>query len=60
MQEARKESQMAETEKRVRALFGGILDRRKLFDALNALVIDASNGRCRCEKQGEAFAPISK
>ena len=30
------------------------------FDALNALVIDASNGRCRCEKQGEAFAPISK
>ena len=46
MQEAGKEPPMAETEKRVRALFGGILDRRKLFDALNALaLLDAA----RCE-----------
>ena len=28
------------------------------FDALNAAVVDASFGRCRCEKTGEAFAEI--
>ena len=28
------------------------------FDALNAAVVDASFGRCRCGKTGEAFAPI--
>ena len=46
MQGETKERTLAETEERVRALLGGILDRRRLFDALNALaLLDAA----RCE-----------
>ena len=46
MQEETKGPPLAETEERIRALLGGILDRRRLFDALNALaLLDAA----RCE-----------
>ena len=46
MQGETKGRTLAETEERVRALLGGILDRRRLFDALNALaLLDAA----RCE-----------